>query len=175
MMPTPDELILAILSVEPQHGYQLLEAFRDPDRLAYIWDMSTAQVYAVLNRLERNKEILGLIIEEDNAPARTEFRTTGRGRARVRAWLDEADPSASIRRVRVDFLSRIYAAQLLGEPIEPMAQRQLTVCERERDRLAALLVTMESEPARMALALQVAQLDAVLTWIKATFGTKGVS
>lgn len=175
MMPTPDELILALLSVRAQHGYQLLELFRDPDTLGHIWDMSAAQVYAVLKRLEHNGEILGLVIEAEDAPARVEFRTTRRGRARMMAWLDEADPPASIRRVRVDFLSRLYAAAAVGSPTDGIVRRQYAACEAERGRVAAQFCLSTSEPARLALSLQLAQYDAILMWMKQTFNLEPVS
>ncbi|MBK8139165.1 MAG: helix-turn-helix transcriptional regulator [Chloroflexi bacterium] len=175
MMPTPDELILAVLSARPQHGYQLLELFRDPEQLGHIWDMSAAQVYAVLKRLEHNGEILGLVIEAEDAPARVEFRTTRRGRARMMAWLNESDPPASIRRVRVDFLSRMYAAAAISSPTEAIVSRQYAACEAERGRIAAQFDLTAAKPARLALSLQLAQYDAILTWMKQTFNLYTVS
>lgn len=164
-MPTPDHLILAMLTAAPQHGYTILDAFRDPSRLGHIWDMSAAQVYAVLKRLERDGDIAGVTVETPTAPPRTEFRVTARGMARLRAWLDEANPSSSIRRVRVDFMSRLYAARLLGEPVDALVTRQQRACARERAAVAEALRAAETDISRMALSLQLAQLDAVLSWM----------
>lgn len=169
MLPTPDELILALLSAQPRHGYQLLEVFHDPARLAHIWNMSTAQIYAVLKRLERDGDIYGVAVESASAPTRTEFHVTPQGAARMRAWLDHPAPSASIRRVRIDFLSRVYAARALDVPVEALAARQYAACLTARERLADEHGAAESDVARMALSLQIAQMDAVLGWMQQTF------
>jgi DNA-binding PadR family transcriptional regulator len=105
---TPDETILGLLVVQPQHGYQLLEAFHDQDRLGQVWSLSTSQLYAVLKRLERRAWIVGHQIDSENAPPRTEYATTQAGLEQLMIWLNEPHPSPSIRRVRVEFLSRLY-------------------------------------------------------------------
>lgn len=168
-MPTPDELILALLRARPQHGYQLLEAFHDPARLAHIWKMSTAQIYAVLKRLERDGEIRGVAVESANAPTRTEFHITAQGEARLMAWLGEAHLSSSIRRIRVEFLSRIYAADVLELPIAPLVARQHAACVDELERLQNALADAPSASAALALSLQLAQMEAVITWMMQTF------
>lgn len=169
-MPTPDDLILAMLAAEPQHGYHLLEAFHDPARLGHIWYMSSAQIYAVLKRLEREGWIAGEDIESSSGPTRTEYRITPAGRTRLRDWLHEPDLTASIRRVRVDFLSRVYAARLLNEPVEPLAARQAAACAAERTRLAGILDATTSEFARTALTLQIVQMEAAMIWLLQSFG-----
>ncbi len=169
-MPTPDDLILAMLAAEPQHGYRLLEAFNDPSRLGHIWYMGRAQIYAVLKRLERDEWIVGSEVKSANAPTRTEYRVTLRGLDRMRAWLNETDLPASLRRVRVDFLSRIYAARLLGDPVEPLAARQAAACAAERGRLADLLMAAPTEISRIALTLQIVQMEAAMIWITQSFG-----
>src|SRR5687767_1598895 len=111
---TPDETILGLLAVQARHGYDLLECFQSPDHLGEVWTLSTSQLYAVLKRLERDGAITGEKQEVENAPPRMCYQLTSAGEARVSAWLNEAAPSASIRRVRVEFLSRLYVARLLN-------------------------------------------------------------
>ena len=91
--PTPDETLLGLLALEPQHGYQLLEHFRDHQRLGAVWDMSTSQIYAVLNRLERLGYIVGRQVEVENAPIRTCYALTASGQNALNNWLRQAGPS----------------------------------------------------------------------------------
>lgn len=162
---TPDETILGLLASQPQHGYQLLDAFQDPSRLGNIWRLSTSQLYAVLKRLERQGWISGQQVTSETAPPRIEYTITPQGRARLNAWLNETDPSPSIRRVRVEFLSRLYVAQLLGLPVAPIIERQRRVCQDERMQV---LQARDGRPAGigwLASELMIAQLDAILDWI----------
>lgn len=162
---TPDETILGLLAAEARHGYHLLTFFRDPAQLGSVWDLSTSQLYAVLKRLERQELITGEEITSPDAPARIEYALTESGVRRLEAWLDEVAPSASIHRVRVEFLSRLYVARLLNLPTESIVRRQKRAC---RDRLAQMNAEREqAEPGigLLATELVIAQLNAILGWI----------
>ncbi len=162
---TPDETILGLLAAQARHGYQLLDCFRDPAQLGRVWHLSTSQLYAVLNRLNQQGYIMGRAIESPDSPTRTEYCLTEAGLVRMRAWLDDEQPSASIRRVRVEFLSRLYIARLLNIPTIPIVRQQKRVC---RQKLESLIVQRDHcEPGigYLALELVIAQLEAVLRWI----------
>jgi DNA-binding PadR family transcriptional regulator len=169
MMQTPDDLILAMLAAEPQHGAALLEAFEDPARLAHVWYMNSAQIHAVLKRLERDGWTEPAPGEQENSP-QTDYRITPTGRSRLRDWLSETELPATISDVRLDFLSRVYAARLLNEPVGPLAARQAAVCAAERGRLAALLETTDSDFARSAITLDIVHVEAVMIWLLQSFG-----
>lgn len=162
-VPTPDEVVLGLVAVQPQHGYQLLEHFRSPTRLGRIWRLSTSQLYAVLKRLEGQGEIVGREMAQQDAPPRTEYAITDVGRERLMRWLN-AEPGVSVRRVRVDFLSRLVIARLLKLPAKPLIERQRNVVERQRDQLAQENASdvIEAE----ALKLEIILYDAILKWIK---------
>lgn len=160
---TPDETILGILAAYAQHGYQILETFNDPQKLGRVWHLSTSQLYAVLKRLEREGWIAGRQIESENAPPRTQYAITSEGRNILEAWLNDGAPSPSIRHVRVEFLSRLYVAQLLGHSVESIITRQRLICQNERTRL---LANAESGFGLLASDLVIAQLDAVLEWLE---------
>jgi len=164
-MLTPDETILGLLAADARHGYELLECFRDPAQLGEVWNLSTSQLYAVLKRLDQQHLISGKQIQSDNAPTRTEYCLTEAGIERLKIWLDEPQPSASIRRVRVDFLSRLYIARLLNLPTIPIVRRQKAACLAMHEEL--IMQRDQSAPGigYLALDLVIAQLDAVLLWI----------
>lgn len=162
---TPDETILGLLAADARHGYELLECFRDPVQLGEVWNLSTSQLYAVLKRLDQQGLITGEQVQSENAPTRTEYHLTDAGAERLKAWLDEPLPAASIRRVRVDFLSRLYIARLLNVPTIPIVRRQKTACLIMREEL--VIQRDQSRPGigYLALELVIGQLDAVLLWI----------
>jgi len=162
---TPDETILGLLAADARHGYELIECFRDRGQLGEVWNLSTSQIYAVLKRLEREQLIIGSQVESENAPTRTEYSLTPAGTERLKAWLNERNPSASIRHVRVEFLSRLYVARLLNIPTIPIVQRQKMACRRQLDELIAACDAAEPGIGYLSLDLIITQLGAVLPWI----------
>jgi DNA-binding PadR family transcriptional regulator len=163
--PTPDHVILGLLAVQPCHGYQLLELFADPNELGRVWRMSTSQLYVVLKRLEQQGLIAGREVESADAPTRTEYHLTEAGRDSLNLWLNDKQPSASIRRVRVEFLSRLYIARLLNIPTAPIVRYQKAACQLQQKILLAQQEEAQPGIGLMALEFMVAQLKAVLAWI----------
>lgn len=161
----PDEVLLGLLAERGGYGYQLLEHFRRPELLGNVWYMSTSQLYAVLKRLVQKRLIVGREVTVADAPARTEYQLTDAGRQQFEAWLAEADPSPSVRKVRVEFLSRLYLARLLNRPTISIVRAQKKSCHH---RLGELMASREqSAPGigLLAIELVIAQLHAILDWI----------
>lgn len=162
---SPDDTVLGLLAIRPQHGYQLLDIFRDPSQLGCVWDLSVSQLYAVLKRLDTQGCIQGREITSPDAPTRTVYSVTERGQNRLHAWLHEPCPTASIRNVRVEFLSRLYVARLLNLPTLDIVQRQKSACRQKRHELILQRDTAAAGISFLALDLQIVQLDAILNWI----------
>jgi DNA-binding PadR family transcriptional regulator len=162
---TPDETLLGLLAVGARHGYELLDCFRDPHQLGEVWRLSTSQLYAVLKRLESQGLTKGHEVIVPDAPPRTEYILTATGRETLETWLDEPEPSASIHRVRVEFLSRLYIARLLNIPTIPIVSRQKQACQVKRVEIARCLENSHPGIERLTLELNVAQLDVILQWL----------
>jgi DNA-binding PadR family transcriptional regulator len=163
--PTPDETILGMLSARNQHGYELLEHFRSKAELGRVWTMSTSQVYAVLKRLEKQGLIAGHEVTSVDAPPRTEYAITAAGSQHLDKWLYATDPAPSIRRVRVEFISKLYVADLLDLPIEPIVALQMAACQEQRDRLLDLQAKAESVTESLAIEFMIGQMDTALHWL----------
>jgi len=163
-IPVPDETILGILAAEPQHGYQLLARFQSKADLGRVWTLSTSQLYAVLKRLEAEGLIRGKTRPSGDAPPRREYSPTAAGRRRLDAWLEEPQLSASVRQVRVQFMSRLYVARMLGRPTQALVEQQRAVCEKQ---LRQLQTAQRGAPEMEALVLDfvVGQLEAVIAWL----------
>ncbi len=164
-MLTPDETMLGLLAAEARHGYQLIDCFRDPAQLGHVWSLSTSQIYAVLKRLDSQGLIVGRSITSADAPTRVEYTLTPAGIRRLEDWLTETAPPASVRRVRVEFLSRLYVARLLNIPTLDIVHAQKESCRRRRDSLVIERDCAAPGVGLLALELEVNQLDAILDWI----------
>ncbi len=163
---TPDETILGLLAVQPRHGYELLECFRSPGQLGQMWRLSTSQIYAVLKRLEREGVITGREVTTGTAPPRTEYALTASGEQRLYAWLNEPRPSPSIRRIRVEFLSRLYIARLLKLPIDEIIRHQRDACIARIEQLTAERDRAKSGIEALALEFQLNQQQAARHWLE---------
>ncbi len=163
---TPDETILGLLALQARHGYELLECFRSADQLGRVWNLSTSQIYAVLKRLERDNLIVGHEVPSETAPTRTEYTLTNKGEKRLYAWLNEPHPSASIRRVRVEFLSRLYIARMLNISTIAVVRHQREACLAALTQLIGQRAQTSPGIEYLALEFHISQLEAVLRWIE---------
>lgn len=162
---TPDETILGLLAYRPQHGYQLLDVFNDREQLGLIWKLSTSQLYAVLKRLERLGWIVGEELISEHAPPRMEYSITEAGSTTLQDWLENPFPSPSVRRVRVEFPSRLYVARLLNRPPIPIILHQREACVRDRTRIEELQAHVSGSVARLSVEMMLYQLQAVIQWL----------
>lgn len=164
--PVPDEVILGLLKAQPTHGYELLEYFRSPAKLGRIWTMSTSQLYAVLKRLSNNGDIVGRVLDVPNAPARIEYMITEGGDNKLKDWLYDPEPSASIHRIRILFLSRVYIANLLNMALEAIIAEQISSCQAQQEVFSALWADSKSEIEHLTLDFVINQLSAAINWLK---------
>jgi DNA-binding PadR family transcriptional regulator len=164
-VPVPDDLILGLLASRPQHGYDLLAHFESPSELGRVWTMSRSQVYAVLKRLEQQRMIRGTSVRGRDAPDRVEYAVTTSGRRKLESWLGEAEPSASVRSIRVNFVSRLYVAERLDRRPDPIIDRQTAVCIERLDVLEAARGAAASVTERRSLDFVIGQLKAAIAWL----------
>lgn len=161
----PDHVLLGLLAVEATHGYELLSHFREDSQLGRVWNLSTSQLYAVLKRLEQKGWIRGEVVAVPDAPARTQYCLSPEGAAEFETWLNEPNPSASIRRIRVEFLSRLYIMRLLNRPTLPLVMAQRRSCQHQLAHLQDELARAGDGIGLLTLELVIAQLQGVLTWL----------
>lgn len=162
----PDEVILGLLKARPTHGYELLEYFRSSSALGRIWTMSTSQLYAVLKRLSIEGDIVGTVLDAPNAPDRVVYTVTERGDQKLESWLYDPHPSASIHRIRVLFLSRVYIANLLAASLELIITAQISSCLAQQNVINAQRLSSHSEIEQLTLDFVISQLNAAINWLK---------
>jgi PadR family transcriptional regulator, regulatory protein AphA len=163
---SPEYALLGFLAQKPTHGYELHQRLRT--ELGQVWHASLSQVYNILKRLEGQGYILGMLEEQEKLPARQRFHLSESGRRRLEEWLTTPTGS-SVRAIRVEFVTRLYFARLLGEDMpSQLLNAQL---EETRAGLAGLEELLARTPAdqvfnRLGLDLRVRQLKAILDWLQ---------
>mgnify|MGYP001079872331 CR=1 FL=1 len=161
----PDEVVLGLIKYQPSHGYELINWFNSREYLGRIWTMSTSQIYAVLRRLEDQGAIAGREISTPNAPNRNEFHITEKGGGLLQAWLYDSKPSASIHRIRVEFISRLFITELLGLSKEQVIQHQKAACESVLERIKQQKSLTGSPTEELTLNFVIGQLESALNWL----------
>ena len=164
----PDAVILGLLKAEPAHGYSLLEYFNSNNYLGRIWTMSSSQLYAVLKRLDENREIVGQEVDPQTAPVRIVYRITDSGEKNLNTWLFDTKPSTSIHHIRVIFLSRIYIANLLETNLSTIIDHQFEGCIKQYDRLNKEYEASTSSMEKLALSYVLGQVKSAMIWLQET-------
>ncbi len=163
---SPEPVFLGLLEAQTSYGYHLLDQFRSTEQLGRIWNLGTSQLYVILKRLEREELIEGREESRPDAPMRTVYWLTDSGRQHLYAWLNEPEPSASSRNIRTEFLSRLYIADMLGQPTGPIIDSQVVACRRHRASLYADPDVHIGRVAGLALELRRRELDLILDWLE---------
>lgn len=110
--------LLALLSEQPRHGYELKSEF--DHRTGNSWPLNIGQVYTTLDRLERD----GLVVRgEEDADGRVGYSITALGMAEVRDWF--ANPVQSTVPPRNELAIKIsLAVTIEGVDVQQLIQNQ---------------------------------------------------
>jgi PadR family transcriptional regulator AphA len=130
----PEWALLGLLTQKPMHGYELYRHFTDPSALGQVWHLGLSQMYKLLKELEGQGYLEATLEEQENYPDRKVYHLTSSGRAAFLQWMEE--PIRNTRLIRVEFLAKLFLAQLLGsETIERVIGIQLETCQAQLARL----------------------------------------
>jgi len=97
-----ENVCLALIAAEPQHGWSLAAALRPDSELGSVWSLSRALVYRAVDQLESKQLVVREPGETTKGANRLICRATDRGRTRAEAWLHE--PVHHVRDIRTEFL-----------------------------------------------------------------------
>jgi DNA-binding PadR family transcriptional regulator len=160
--------LLALLSEGPKYGLQLREEFEA--RTGEVWPLNVGQVYATLQRLERD----GLVESDDDEDApgpQKGFRITGNGAEELAKWLRTPPDLASPPRDEL-VIKILVAIRLPGVDVHEVIQshrRYLVELMQQWTRLKD-----EEAPLDLNLALvldaELYRLDSVVQWLDTADG-----
>lgn len=165
-MLSPEYPLLGLLMAGPSHGYDLHQ--RLSAELGNVWHLSQSQTYSVLKRLEKRSDISARRRAQDKLPARQVLQITPAGRRRFKQWLEGA-ASTSARTVRLEFLTRLYFANLLTPEDAAhiyAAQAQEITRTIRRLRMALGQVPETQTFNRMSLDLRLRQMELIRLWLR---------
>jgi len=130
----PEWALLGLLTQKPMHGYELYRHFTDPSALGQVWYLGLSQMYKLLKELEAEGHLEATVEEQENYPDRKVYHITPSGRAAFLQWMEK--PISSPRLIRVEFLAKLFLAQLLSsEMVERVIGIQLETCQAQLTRL----------------------------------------
>jgi DNA-binding PadR family transcriptional regulator len=130
----PEWALLGLLTQKPMHGYELHRYFTDPSALGQVWYLGLSQMYKLLKELESQGYLEVSVEWQENYPARKVYHISSSGRAAFLQWMEK--PVTNTRLIRVEFLAKLFLAQLLGsEMIERVITTQLETCQSQLTRL----------------------------------------
>lgn len=159
-----EQALLGFLSQKSMHGYDLHR--RAQDELGRIWHMGISNIYGALKQLEEANYVESTLTPQDNRPPRKVYRITRSGRKSFRDWVKQ--PVPNIRRLRVEFLAKLYFLHALGlKGAEKLIAAQEAIC---RERIAGIEQDLaECDPqdfCRLVFDFRRRQIEAILNWLK---------
>jgi DNA-binding PadR family transcriptional regulator len=119
---------------EPASGYDLKRQFDEV--FAHFWPAELSQIYRTLRRLEEEGLLAGRDEASDRGPERRVYRTTEKGRRRLRAWLREGPQLSDDRHA---FCAQAFFLDELGDDGAARA-----FFEALRDRFAGRLAALQA-------------------------------
>jgi DNA-binding PadR family transcriptional regulator len=160
------EVVLAMLTKEPSHGYQLRTRLQQA--LGPAGDtMNAGQIYVTLSRLEK----AGLVTCEQAAglpdrPDRKVYALTAAGQQRVTGWIaDVSWPGPGLAEFHLKLIAA--AGARLADPLAIIDAQRRELLRRLRDAQRAAMAEPESSDAGLLLEGIVLRLQADLRWLEA--------
>ena len=163
---SPEYALLGLLTLRPSHGYDLHQRLNAD--LGNVWHLSQSQAYSILRRLEDRGDIAAAPASKSRPSRRQVLHITPTGRRRFRQWLEGVATSGA-RAVRLEFLTRLYFANLLKPEnvarIHAAQEREIAGSIR---RLRLLLSQVPEQQAfnRLSLDLRLRQMELVRLWLE---------
>jgi DNA-binding PadR family transcriptional regulator len=127
--------ILALLSRQPAHGYELKQALEQRFD-GVLPPLNAGQVYTTLQRLERDGLVAGDRIAQSDRPNKRVYALTDAGQRAVREWLET--PTAGAR-LKDEFFMKLALAGACADPQDLIDTQRRTYLQalHDLDRLAA--------------------------------------
>lgn len=104
-------IILALLALDPAHGYELKQAYDDLFG-AIQTPLNAGQIYTTLSRLEKDGLVEQYqVIEQDDRPNKKMYQITAAGHAKVSEWLNKPVQGPYLKD---EFFSKLMLAHQTG-------------------------------------------------------------
>lgn len=156
--------VLGLVDVQPRHGYDVRRAY--DAHFAGERPLKQGQLYATLQRLNRDSLIEPVAVGQEGGPERTVFAVTDGGRAQVVEWLATAEPESPHRQsvVFAKVLLALMSGRSAAQVLDVQRRSHLSVMREWTAR------RRQAPTAEQAIAADYVlfHLDADLRWLEAT-------
>jgi DNA-binding PadR family transcriptional regulator len=158
--------LLGFLRRQPMYGYEIHQQLSDPTGLGLVWRLKQSQLYALLTKLEREGYVATTIEYQDTRPPRKMFELTETGRQAFQDWVQR--PVAQGRKLRLDFLAKLYFAQLEGPEVAMrLIEQQRVVChnwlQQQEEEIEALQYSHPYD--WLVHKFRMGQIEAMIAWL----------
>lgn len=155
-------VVLGFLESGPTHGYQIYNRMRYD--IGAVWRIGKSQLYALLATLERKGFLIHDRVGQENLPAKNIFSITEKGISVFEQWRDS--PVIHIRQLRLEFLTKLFFAQIKGADLErELLRRQLEFCQEKEHVLGNCRSSCSSKIERQALDYRLEIVEASTRWL----------
>ncbi|WP_329247941.1 PadR family transcriptional regulator [Actinoallomurus sp. NBC_01490] len=156
-------VLLGLLTERPKHGYELKR--EHDDRFPGVKPIAYGQVYATLQRLERDGKVAVSGTAKEGGPERVVYEITSAGTDEVRRWLAEIEPPAPY--VSSALFTRIVLALIAESAADGYLLRQRAAhLDRMRELTARKNTAGISAGELLATDYALHHLDADLRWLE---------
>jgi DNA-binding PadR family transcriptional regulator len=162
------DIVLALLAKEPSHGYELHARMREA--LGSLGgDLSAAQIYVTLSRLERAGLVAAHRVGQAERPDRKVYELTPEGQERVAHWLGVVSWP---RPAPTEFHLKLVAAAIghLADPVELIDAQRRELLRQLSDAERAALNEPQDSAAAVVLEGTVLRLQADVRWLETCEG-----
>ena len=160
-------ILLGIIQKQPIHAYDLSKILSTQEDFRIIWHFNQSQLYAILDKIEKNGLIQSKIISGDAFPFKKVYSLTNFGSDMFQQWIME--PVQQPRMLRSDFLAKLYF--LKDEPqsqFSSVVEKQIVICEKwlldyqKRKEM----ISSESVYPQIVFDFRIKSLEAMIAWLR---------
>jgi DNA-binding PadR family transcriptional regulator len=158
--------LLGLLSTGPCHGYELHKQLSQLSGIGLLWNVKQANLYALLEKLERRGLVGSRLAEGVQHAHKKEFSLTPAGQKAFEAW--RSAPVRHARDMRQEFLARLYFARFNSpDAVQALILAQEAACQSWLARFDQTLAGLNDDQAyeRAVCRFRMEQVRAMLTWL----------
>lgn len=161
---TLEFVLLGLIAETPAHGYELYQKICCLRPLSLVWNIGQSQLYALLDKLERQALISVESLPGEGHPGRRQFQLTTSGQQFLEAW--RAAPVKHSRDMRQEFLAKLYFARRVGQT-QALLERQRQTCLGWLGNLNRQFAALNPDQVdeRLVFNFRIRQVEALLAWL----------